>query len=108
MQAVYGHRWTVSFHGIEETAMREWAMALADMTPEQIRRGLDSLNSDWPPTLPEFKRLCMGRGVNEFGLDYVPQVYRETRFERRLDAPRNDDAAREHLAAMRAALGRQA
>ena len=88
--------------------MREWSRALADMTPEQIRRGLDNLRSDWPPTLPEFRALCLGRGRNEYGLDYVPQYYRETRHDHLLDAPRDEEAAARHLAAMRAALGRHA
>jgi hypothetical protein len=101
---VYGARWTASIDGIEADAVREWSRALGDMTPEQIRRGLDSLASDWPPTLPEFKRLCEGRGKNEFGLDYVPAYYRETRHNRLLDQPRDEEAAKEHLAKMRAAL----
>ena len=104
LQAVHGARWTASIDGIEADAVREWSRALGDMTPEQIRRGLDNLNSDWPPTLPEFKRLCEGRGKNEYGLDYIPQYYRETRHERLLDQPRDEEAAKEHLAKMRAAL----
>lgn len=86
--------------------MREWSRALADMQPEQIRRGMDSLKSEWPPTLPEFGALCRGRGRNEYGLDYVPAYYRERRPERLLDAPRDEDLARQGLAAMREALGR--
>ena len=105
LQSIYGHRWTVSFQGIEEMAMREWAIGLADMTPEAIRRGIDNLNGEWPPTLPEFKKLCTGRAINEFGLDYVPQCYRETRHERLLDQPRDEEAAKRHLAEMRAAIG---
>ena len=85
--------------------MREWSRALADMQPEQIRRGLDGLKGEWPPTLPEFKALCMGRGKNEYGLDYIPQYYREHRHDRLLDAPRDEAAAAEHLAKMREALG---
>jgi hypothetical protein len=105
LQAIYGARWTASIDGIEADAVREWSRALADMTPEQIRRGLDNLRSDWPPTLPEFKALCLGRGRNEFGLDYVPAYYRETRHERLLDAPRDEAAAAEHLAKLRAIVG---
>lgn len=101
---MYGARWTASIDGIEADAVREWSRALGDMTPEQIRRGLDNLNSDWPPTLPEFKRLCEGRGKNGFGLDYIPQHYRETRHERLLDQPRDEEAAKEHLAKIRATL----
>ena len=101
---MYGARWTASIDGIEADAVREWSRALGHMTPEQIRRGLDSLSSGWPPTLPEFKALCLGRGKNEFGLDYVPAYHRETRHTRLLDQPRDEVAAEEHLAKMRAAL----
>jgi hypothetical protein len=107
----YGRLWTANIEGIEEQVVDEWTRALGDLSADQIRYGLSRLEAahpKYPPTLFEFRNLCRKRGVNEFGLDYVPQVYRETRFERRLDAPRNDDAAREHLAAMRAALGRHA
>jgi hypothetical protein len=40
--------------------MDEWAHGLAGMTGEQIRRGLDSWQEPWPPSLPEFKRACIG------------------------------------------------
>ena len=78
---------------------------MGDMTPDQIRRGLDSLNADWPPTLPEFKALCTGKGKNGFGLDYVPECYREVRHERLLDKPRDESLAKKHLADIRATLG---
>jgi hypothetical protein len=105
MQAIYGSRWTASIEGIEQEAVREWSRALGDMTPEQIRRGIDALTSEWPPTLPEFKALCLNRGKNGFGLDYVPECYREVRHERLLDKPRDEGLAKKHLADMRAALG---
>ena len=85
--------------------MAEWAAGLADVTPEQVRRGLNALTSEWPPTLPEFKALCLNRGKNGFGLDYVPECYREVRHERLLDKPRDEGLAKKHLADMRAALG---
>ena len=104
MQAIYGSRWTASIDGIEEDAVREWGRALGEMQPEQVRRGLDSLSGEWPPTLPEFRALCLGRGRNEYGLDYVPEYHRQTNPERLLDAPRNDAVAAEHLAKMREVL----
>jgi hypothetical protein len=94
-----------------EKPNRTWIEAIDRMSDEQVIAALRRLaeqNRAHPPTLPEFVSAGTTKPKNEFGLDYVPQVYRETRFERRLDAPRNDDAAREHLAAMRAALGRHA
>ena len=40
--------------------MAEWSHGLAGLTGEQIRRGLDTWQEAWPPSLPEFRRACMG------------------------------------------------
>jgi len=44
--------------GIEEMAVGEWARELSGLTGEAIRAGLDAWDSDWPPSAPEFARLC--------------------------------------------------
>lgn len=78
-QARWGHRWTSVIDGIEELAVEEWSRGLADTTSEQIKRGLEStLDSPWPPTLPEFLIACRGERAtqNEFGLNYVPEYHR--------------------------------
>jgi hypothetical protein len=95
LQAIYGSRWTASIDGIEEDAVREWSRALADMTPTHIRRGLDSLRGEWPPTLPEFVALCRP----------AAPYHREYRPERLLDAPRPEAAARQAIREMRESLG---
>ena len=85
MQARYGAKWTAGIEGIEEVAIVEWGKGLADLTPEQIKRGLENWEGEWPPTLVEFKRTCLGKGKNGWGLDYVPECYRETRKDRLLE-----------------------
>jgi len=90
---------------------RTWSDAIARMSDEQIIAALRNLaeqNRAHPPTLPEFVSAGTHRQKNEFGLDYVPQYYRETRHDRLLDAPRDEEAAARHLTEMRTALGRHA
>lgn len=114
-QARYLQKWTAAIEGIERTVVREWSHGLAGMTPEQIKRGLDEWCGEWPPTLPEFIAACRGKklGPNEFGLDYVPEVYRrqpEVQQERLLSSNERDArraAAFVRIAEMKAALGRK-
>ena len=100
MAHIYGHKWT-SAHGesgIEKNELTEvartWATGLRGVTGEQIAVGLraciDRLD-DWPPTLPEFKRLCLGKN-NPFGLGYTPEVYRDSAVtvDKRLSGPERE------------------
>ena len=103
----YGRLWTANIEGIEDEAVDEWTKALGGLTAEQIKHGLSQLENahpKYPPTLLEFRRLCRKVGINEFGLDYVPAYYRETRHERLLDAPRDEALAKQHLGRLREAL----
>lgn len=112
LQARYGHKWVSAVDGIEETAIREWSMRLAGLTGRQIKRGLDSWSSDWPPSSEEFRGACLGtkNGANEFGLDYVPAYYRPQPIREKAkllssderDARRADAA--ERIKEMRAAI----
>ena len=57
---------------------KTWASALRDLTGEQIAEGLRAyvdLGEAWPPSVPEFKAMCKKQGVNEFGLNFVPQYH---------------------------------
>ena len=86
MTHIYGHRWATSFGeaainrdgDLTDTA-KTWATGLSGITPEQIATGLhaccNDASNEWP-SLPMFKSKCLGRGVNEFGLDYIPEYYR--------------------------------
>lgn len=64
MIEVYGHRWTAA-HGesAEAGSGDTWAKGLAGITPPQLAAGLEAciVRADaWPPTLPEFRALCLG------------------------------------------------
>lgn len=86
MASIYGHKWTSSYGdvsspdgGLSDTA-EVWSTGLAGVSAEQFARGLEvcvKSGEAWPPTLPEFREMCLGKQVNEFGLDYVPECYRK-------------------------------
>lgn len=86
MNHLYGHKFSSTF-GVSAIAQgeltdvaRTWASGLRGITGEQIARGLRAIcerTDAWPPTLPEFRAACSGKAINEFGLDYVPEVYRQ-------------------------------
>ena len=72
MAEIYGNQWT-SQHGNEDTN-NTWAKGLQDITPKMLAGGLmrclmRSSRNAWPPTLPEFRNLCldlpaMDRAIN--------------------------------------------
>lgn len=69
MQACYGHRWASSYgtlpvadDGTLTLAGDTWAQGLAGMGEAQLRTGLRACITSadpWPPTLPEFRALCL-------------------------------------------------
>lgn len=64
MTEIYNHRWT-SANGEDPrgSAGQTWAKGLAGLTPQQIGSGLEAAiarGDGWPPTLPEFRGLCLG------------------------------------------------
>lgn len=62
MAAIYGHRWVSSFGESDEDGT--WLRGLQDVPASLIGQGLEKCikfrNDDWPPSLPEFRRLCIG------------------------------------------------
>jgi hypothetical protein len=65
----WGNQWTAKFGGGSEedvkleigAHMSEWAEVLADLSPEQIRHGIERLDDEapkFPPNVMEFKQLC--------------------------------------------------
>jgi len=81
MLSIYGHKWS-SHLGVADDgtgaltdAAKTWQKGLAGITVEQIKHGFDVLifkNHDWPPSLPEFRELCLSKSVdNAPTLDYV-------------------------------------
>jgi hypothetical protein len=62
MGELYGHRWVSAYGTLDDGAYETWKKALADVAPEQIADGLAGClkrADGWPPTLPEFRRLCI-------------------------------------------------
>jgi hypothetical protein len=68
MIAIYGHRWNaplgpcVDASGRLSESALTWQAGLSGLTLEQIKGGLDALlrnNVEWPPSLPEFRELCL-------------------------------------------------
>lgn len=60
MLACYGKRCTDQWCMVAQGDIVEvWANELADLTHAELKRGKEALSSrEWPPTLPEFKKLC--------------------------------------------------
>ena len=61
MGACFGHKWTSSFGMVPSET---WLAGLVDMTPTELQTGLVACltwESEWPPTLPQFRGLCRPR-----------------------------------------------
>jgi hypothetical protein len=61
LTAVYGHKWSSQFGGIDEEGFTVWSAGLADLGVAAIRRGFGRClrrPDPWPPSLPEFRALC--------------------------------------------------
>ena len=76
LQAIYLQKWTSAIEGIEELAVKEWGEVLAGMTGEQIRQGLYNLDSEWPPTALEFKKLCKATKGHPSFKEFAPALPR--------------------------------
>lgn len=64
MADIYGHKWVSSFGADpEKGAGATWAAALGDLSRRQLGIGIDAcrVSADpWPPTLPQFRAMCLG------------------------------------------------
>ena len=62
---MYGHRWAAQFAAGDDTqkiAMRVWGDTLKEFPGEVVERALKRCADrylEWPPTLPEFRELCL-------------------------------------------------
>lgn len=56
----YGKRFAEQWAQADmDKLIAHWAQELAGFTGAEIKRGIDAMAAkDWPPTLPEFKRMC--------------------------------------------------
>lgn len=60
MECRYGDLWAQRFGGVpRDRLVASWARDLADMSVDEISKGVDaSRDYKFPPTLPEFRALC--------------------------------------------------
>ena len=101
-QVRYGHKWTSAMPSPEliRLGVCEWSEQLAGLTGEQVKKGLNSWSSDWPPSCTEFRSACLNKGgdLHKFG------AYK---LFKKLPKPAGDrDIAASHLANMKMWLKR--
>lgn len=64
MADVYGHRWTSAYgNDPARGAGSTWSLGLSGLTTEQVGHGVQACiasSEPWPPTLPEFRAMCLG------------------------------------------------
>lgn len=60
LSAYYGARFADMWRGCDLEGVKQvWAMELGECTRDEIARGVSACRTrDWPPTLPEFLKLC--------------------------------------------------
>jgi len=96
MSMYFGYSWLNTYG---EADNGTWLTGLHDIKPEQILAGIDACRKSgkqWPPTLPEFRKICMPAIVPPYHCRY-----------QRLPTPRaNPDIAAENLKQMKKALRR--
>jgi len=62
MSDLFGVSWETQYGDVDGTAIKSWSRALADFTTEQLGRGIracENWQKNFPPTLPQFKELCL-------------------------------------------------
>lgn len=63
LQVRYGAGWNRMWEGIDIAIVKaDWAEELGgfSVNPDAIKRALGNLPADWPPTVAQFKALCIG------------------------------------------------
>ena len=60
LRLIYLDKFAKAFDGVPVESVADlWGEALDGYSADEIKRGLDAcLSRDWPPTLPEFLKLC--------------------------------------------------
>lgn len=84
----YGHRWISLFPDdeIQNEAQKMWSRELANISFERIGKAVDKLSFEypsWPPTVGEFKQLCIvGMESEKLSLENKPRS--EIDFEKQI------------------------
>ncbi len=71
MGEIYGHLWVSQYGNGGGTGWETWCTALEGMTADQIKTGVQRLMVEmpkFPPSLPEFLRMCGADGETQAGL----------------------------------------
>lgn len=61
MASIYGHKWISNFGASDAGDI--WFRGLHDLCPQHLAQGLGKCierADPWPPSLPEFRHLCLG------------------------------------------------
>ena len=72
MTEIYGHKWVSNYGDADHSGT--WAKGLADLTTENLKEGFKACMRDgreWPPSLPEFRKLCKPKRENA-GMYRIP------------------------------------
>ncbi|MCG7985661.1 MAG: hypothetical protein JAY90_23355 [Candidatus Thiodiazotropha lotti] len=97
LHARYGTKWMHQYPTkLEQLALTEWHEKLSGMTAEDIRRGLDRWDGDWPPSLPEFVKACKPSTVQSTA------CHRKAEVTSRL--PVNKELAKQYIEEMHSVL----
>ena len=76
LAATYGHK----FKPFGESDGGTWLRGLRGLSPNQIAHGFNLLIKemhDWPPSLPEFKKLCIGADDEELEQHIQEYAFKE-------------------------------
>lgn len=106
MAAIYGHRWNSSYGMIGESGYETWRAGLGDLTPSQVRKAVGACvqrNDGWPPTLPEFRAMCLHGDQDEHRTNAA--MYRRPEFLALPKPKATYDKARPFVQSLRSNLG---
>ncbi|WP_422465892.1 replication protein P [Endozoicomonas sp. ALC013] len=77
MTGLFGQKWTSAYGLADRNG--EWLKTLNGLHPAQLEIGLNRVRlagSEWPPTAPEFRKLCQPM-PEELGLPTLAKAWRE-------------------------------
>lgn len=103
MGSMFGHKW-VSSYGANVDPDRVWQATLSNVSLDKIKNGLKRLSDrgdEWPPSAPEFKKLCLDDG-DTWEHKRVKAAMREYKA---LPKPKNKEVGKKHIEEIRKNLG---
>jgi hypothetical protein len=74
----YGSKWINLWAGVPEQAIKaDWSEQLATVTPAGVRFALDNLPDEYPPTVGQFRALCLTQQRPELQAPALPAPSRD-------------------------------